>query len=152
MLPQDGSLETQDIAVFDVANGMHPMIWQNQPIAYAYYNQLTSSGSEIIKTINLIEVEKIDHMESIREQANYLKQQAETTGQISLLSTLKNEAATMKGSGKGKKGYYMGRSQGKGRAEPGNPIHGPDINLVSMLDGIDPANRLRRSSRMYNAP
>lgn len=153
MLPLDGCYEMQDILIPNFSDGMHRIIWSEQPITYGYYHQTTSSGSETIKTMDLKpQSANEDTMTGIREQAAYIMQQGENAGQISLLSSMRAKKVGGR-SGKGKKGYYTGRTGGAGRAEQGLPIHKPSINLVGFMDGIDPANRLRNSVQsLYNAP
>ena len=163
MLPLDGSYEMQDVLIPNFSDGMHNIIYSEQPITYGYYQQTTSSGSETVKTVNLKPVDaNEDTMAGIRDSASYLMEQGRQAGQIALLSSLRPKKVGYQkgggsrkggGTGKGKKRYYTGRSGGAGRAEQGLPIHRPGVDLVGFMDGIDPANRLRSSVRSYfNAP
>ena len=87
MLPLDGYFESQDSNVTNFTDGLHYVIPQSEPFQYGKYFSITSSGAEMIKSMNLA-AENMAGLESIMNQANFLQNQTVAPGQINLQSAI----------------------------------------------------------------
>lgn len=180
MLPLDGYFESQDSNITNFADGLHYVIPQSEPFEYGKYHSITSSGGEMVKSMNL-EAENMAGLENIMNQASFLQNQNVAPGQINLQAAIekakqaqggvqgaqagaqagqggagigkrsKKRVRFKKGSSSGSVGYGKSSVGQTGRAEPGIPVHTEQINLVGFLDGIDPAQRLRNEAYKFNS-